>query len=205
MQLLTRSGLDWTAKFGPVARALKDLRLPAALIDGELVAEDENGRSDFSTLQADLSAGRTDRMVFHAFDLLHFDGHDLRGASLLDRKALLAQALDEAPACGVVRLSEHLEDDGAMLVSHACRLGLEGMIAKRRDALYRSGRSETWLKLKCASSSEFVIGGYTPSTAVRGAVGSLILGVYEGERLLHVGRTGTGFTVEAEMPARLAP
>jgi bifunctional non-homologous end joining protein LigD len=97
----------------------------------------------------------------------------------------------------VVRLSEHLEDDGATPVSHACRLGLEGMIARRRDAPNRSGRSETWLKLKCASSSEFVIGGYTPATAVRGAIGSLIFGVYEGERLLYVGRTGTGFTVEA--------
>jgi bifunctional non-homologous end joining protein LigD len=156
------------------------------------VAEDENGRSDFSARQADLSAGPTDRMVFHAFDLLHLDGRDLRGAALLDRKALLAQALDEAPGGGVVRLSEHLKDDGATLVSHACRLGLEGMIAKRGDAPNRSGRSEAWLKLKCASSSEFVIGGYTPSTAVRGAIGSLIFGVYEDERLLHVGRTGTG-------------
>jgi bifunctional non-homologous end joining protein LigD len=197
VRLLTRSGLDWTQKFGPVARALKELRLPAALIDGELVAEDETGRSDFSALQADLKSGRTDRMVFHAFDLLHLDGHDLRGAALLDRKALLARALDGAPAGGAVRGSEHLEDDGAMLVSHACRLGLEGMIAKRGDAPYRSGRGETWLKLKCAASAEFVIGGFTPSTAVRGsAVGSLILGVYEGPKLVHVGRTGTGFTVE---------
>jgi bifunctional non-homologous end joining protein LigD len=195
-RLLTRSGLDWTAKFGPVAEALNQLRLPAALIDGELVVEDESGRSDFSTLQADLKGGRTDRMVFHAFDLLHLDGYDLRGASLLDRKALLAAALEGAPAGGVVRVSEHLEDDGATLVSHACRLGLEGVIAKRRRAPYQSGRGEVWLKLKCTSSGDFVIGGYTASTAVRGAVGSLILGMYEGGRLIHVGRTGTGFTVE---------
>ena len=196
VQLLTRSGLDWTAKFRPIAEALKGLGLASALLDGELVVEDESGRSDFSTLQADLKAGRTDRMVLYAFDLLYLDGADLRGATLLDRKALLASALGSAPAGGAVRLSEHLEDEGATLVSHACRLGLEGVVAKRKDQPYRSGRGEGWLKLKCTSSTDFVIGGYTASTAARAAVGSLILGVYDGEQLVHVGRTGTGFTVE---------
>lgn len=192
--LLTRKGLDWTAKFGALAEALAALDLGAALIDGEAVVEDAHGVSDFSALQAALKAGDTSRIVFHAFDLLHLDGVDLAGAPLAERKRLLALLLDDAPAGGTVRLSEHIVGDGEAMKRHACRIGLEGIVSKRADRPYSSGRSGDWLKTKCSARQEFVIAGYVPATSLRKAVGSLVLGVYEGDDLVHVGRVGTGFT-----------
>jgi bifunctional non-homologous end joining protein LigD len=194
IKLLTRKGLDWTAKFTPVARALKDLRIGSALIDGELVVENASGVSTFSGLQSDLKEGRTDRMVYYAFDLLYLDGYDLTGTPLIERKLLLAGLLDDAPADGVVRFSAHLETDGEAMLRHAGRLGLEGIVSKRKDKPYIAGRGPHWLKRKCSFSQEFVIAGFVPSTASRRAVGSLVLGVYEKDRLVHVGRVGTGFT-----------
>lgn len=198
--LLTRNGLDWTEKFGALARAVAALGLGAALIDGEAVVEDQRGVSDFSALQAALKAGDTSRVVFQAFDLLHLDGVDLTTAPLAERKRLLARLLDDAPAGGTVRLSEHIVGDGEAMKRHACRIGLEGVISKRADRPYRSGRGGDWLKTKCSARQEFVIAGYVPATNRRRAVGSLVLGVYEGEDLVHVGRVGTGFT-EAEARA----
>jgi bifunctional non-homologous end joining protein LigD len=194
VRLLTRKGLDWTAKFQPVADALKELRLPSALIDGEVVVEDESGVSSFSALQQDLKAGRSDRLAFYAFDLLYLDGQDMRKASLLDRKSLLQLALDDLPAGGVIRFSDHIADDGDSLIRHACRMGLEGIVSKRSDLPYRSGRGDHWLKSKCTQRQEFVIAGYVPSTTSRKAIGSLVLGLYDSGKLLHVGRVGTGFT-----------
>jgi len=197
VRLLTRKGLDWTRKFSFVADALKELRLPSALIDGEIVVEDESGVSNFSALQQDLSMGRMDRLVFYAFDLLYLDGKDLRRSSLRDRKALLGLALDDLPAGGTIRFSDHIAEDGATLIRHACRMGLEGIVSKRADQPYRSGRGEHWLKSKCTQRQEFVIAGYVPSSTSRKAVGSLVLGYYDDGRLVHAGRTGTGFTAAA--------
>ncbi|WP_226739729.1 DNA ligase D [Microvirga lenta] len=194
VRLLTRKGLDWTRKFSSIAEALKELRLPSALIDGEIVVEDESGVSDFSALQQDLSTGRTDRMIFYAFDLLYLDGQDLRQVPLQDRKALLQLALDDLPEGGTIRFSEHIAEDGASLIRHACRMGLEGIVSKRADQPYKSGRGEHWLKSKCTQRQEFVVAGYVPSSTSRKAVGSLVLGYYDGKDLVHVGRTGTGFT-----------
>jgi bifunctional non-homologous end joining protein LigD len=194
VRLLTRKGLDWTAKFKPVADALRDLRLGSALIDGELVVEDEAGVSSFVTLQADLKAGRTDRMVFYAFDLLYADGYDLTKTPLIERKTLLAGLLDDAPAGGVLRYSAHIERDGDAMVRHACRLGLEGIVSKRKDKPYVGGRGSHWQKTKCSQRQEFVIAGYVPSTTSSKAIGSLVLGVHEKGRLVHVGRVGTGFS-----------
>ncbi|WP_349370648.1 DNA ligase D [Salinarimonas sp.] len=194
VKLLTRKGLDWTAKFGALAEALAALDLGAALIDGEAVVEDERGVSDFAGLQAALKAGDTARVVFQAFDLLHLDGVDLAGAPLAERKRLLALLLDDAPAGGRVRLSEHIAGDGEAMKRHACRIGLEGIVSKRADRPYSSGRGGDWLKTKCSARQEFVVAGYVPATNLRKAVGSLVLGVYEGEDLVHVGRVGTGFT-----------
>jgi bifunctional non-homologous end joining protein LigD len=204
--LLTRTGLDWTGKFGTVvAAAFMDLPADTALIDGELVVENDHGASDFSALQADLSAGRRDRFVFYAFDLLHLDGVDLRQAPLTERKTALERLL--AGQAGVLRFSESFDEDGAMIIEHACRLSLEGVVSKRRDAPYRSGRGKDWIKSKCRDRQEFAIGGYVPSTVSRRAVGSLVLGYYDGDRLIHVGRVGTGFTlaVAEELFRRLAP
>jgi bifunctional non-homologous end joining protein LigD len=193
VKLLTRSGLDWTKKFGKeIFDALRDLPVGTALLDGELVVEQHSGASDFSALQADLSEGRSDRFVFYVFDLLYFDGYDLRDASLIARKRLLEKIVGRQS--GRIRYSVHFEEDGALVLRHVCRLSLEGVVSKRADARYRSGRAKVWTKAKCAARQEFVIAGYAPSTVSRKAVGSLVLGVYEGDRLRHVGRVGTGFT-----------
>jgi bifunctional non-homologous end joining protein LigD len=194
VKLLTRSGLDWTKKFGkPVVEALQALPIGTALIDGELVVEKNTGASDFSALQADLSEGRSDRFLFYAFDLLYLDGYDLTALPLIERKRLLEQLIGKG--AGIIRYSGHFEEDGDMVLRHACRLSLEGVVSKLRDAPYRSGRGKSWVKSKCSARQEFVVAGYVPSTTSRQAIGSLILGVYEGDDLVHVGRVGTGFTV----------
>ena len=192
VKLLTRSGLDWTKKFGKeLVSALQDLPCGTAILDGEVVVETDGGASAFSALQADLSAGRTDRFVYYAFDLLHLDGYDLRAVPLIERKNLLELLI---PATGLVRFSSHFDESGAMILRHACRLSLEGIVSKLRDAPYRSGRGKSWVKSKCSARQEFVIGGYVPSTVSRKAIGSLVLGVYQDDTLHHVGRVGTGFT-----------
>ena len=191
VRLLTRSGLDWTTKFGTaVPEALAALPITRALIDGELVVEGAQGASDFSALQADLAEGRMDRFVFYAFDLLHLDGRDLRDRPLGERKAALRPLTGEGP----IRFSEDFAEDGALVLRHACRLSLEGVVSKRADSPYRSGRTRAWLKSKCSARQEFVIGGFTESTAGPGMIGALILGVNEAGGLRHVGRVGTGFS-----------
>ena len=204
VKLLTRSGLDWTKEFGAaLSAALRALPVENALLDGELVVENAAGASDFSALQSDLGEGRTDRLLFRLFDLLHLDGHDLREAPLVARKRALERILDGAQK--PLRYSRHFEEDGALVLRHVCRLGLEGIVSKLRDAPYRSGRSKSWLKSKCSARQEFVIGGYVPSTTSRKAVGSLALGVHRKGALDYVGRVGTGFTdkVACELFARL--
>ena len=192
VRLLTRTGLDWTDRFGTqVAEALAGLKVDAALIDGEIVVETANGASDFSALQADLSEGRSDRFRFYAFDLLHLDGIDLTGVGLIERKALLEGLI---PAEGGVAYSAHFGNDGDLVLRHACRLSLEGVVSKRRDAPYRSGRGKTWVKSKCGHRQEFVVAGYLPSSTTATAIGSLVLGIYDEGRLVHVGRVGTGYT-----------
>jgi bifunctional non-homologous end joining protein LigD len=206
VSLVTRGGLDWTDKFGSeIVAAFEALPVDSASIDGELVVETEAGISDFSGLQADLSEGRSDRFVFYAFDLLYLDGQDLRGVPLEARKSALADVLSERSAR--LRPSEHFEDDGEVVRRHACRLGLEGIVSKRRDRPYRSGRTADWLKAKCVLRQEFVIGGFMPSTTSREAIGSLTLGLYEGGALVPVGRAGTGFTtaVAEGLFRRLSP
>jgi bifunctional non-homologous end joining protein LigD len=204
VKLLTRSGLDWTRKFGKtLPRALLDLPVKTALIDGELVVENDSGASDFSALQADLSEGRSDRFMFYAFDLMHLDGFDLRDAALEARKELLRMLLDGEHAG--LRFSTHFEESGDMILRHACRLSLEGVISKNRDSPYRSGRGNTWLKSKCSERQEFIICGYVPSATARKAIGSLVLGYYHKKELVHAGRVGTGFTsrVAEELYTRL--
>jgi bifunctional non-homologous end joining protein LigD len=192
--LLTRKGLDWTHKFEPISHALEELAVKTATLDGELVVEGNNGVSSFSLLQQDLSAGRTDRMVYYVFDLLYLDGVDLRGVPLKRRKEELAKLLRRAKKNGPVRLSESLDQEGDVLLKRACQLGLEGIISKVRDAPYRPGRVPDWLKTKCTDRQELVVAGYAPSTADTQAIGSLIVGYYEGGELRYAGRTGTGYT-----------
>lgn len=195
VKLLTRSGLDWTKRFGKgVSEAFANLPVGKALIDGELVVETDAGSSDFSALQADLSDDRTDRFIFYAFDLLHLDGADLTASPLLERKALLRRLIPEG---GPIRYSDHFDEQGALVLQHACRLSLEGIVSKLGDAPYRPGRSKDWLKSKCSSRQEFVVAGYVPSTAMRNAIGSLVMGVYDDKgKLEHVGRVGTGYSAK---------
>src|SRR5262249_10143143 len=155
------------------------LAVNTALLDGEIVSEDEQGVPRFSDLQDDLKSGRPDRLRYHVFDLLYLDGLDITGAALLDRKALLGRVLARAPTGSPFRYSEHKDESGATMLKHACKRGLEGIVSKRRDLPYRSGRGEHWLKTKCVQAQEFVITGYVPSTAGAGFVGSLALGYYE--------------------------
>ncbi|NLS16579.1 DNA ligase D [Rhizobium sp. P40RR-XXII] len=193
IKLLTRSGLDWAGKFGKeIIAAFSDLPVGTAIIDGELVVEPAAGASDFSALQADLSEGRSDRFVFYAFDLLYLDGYDLGACPLVSRKKLLQTIISSET--GILRFSSHFDENGDLLLSHACRLSLEGIVSKIANDPYRPGHGKTWVKSKCSSRQEFVIGGWVPSTTSRKAIGSLVLGVYDGGKLEHVGRVGTGYT-----------
>jgi bifunctional non-homologous end joining protein LigD len=197
VRLLTRKNLDWTKRFRSIEEAIKPLPLASALIDGEIVVEDANGISSFSSLQADLKAGRQDRLRYYLFDIFYCDGFTLVNATLEDRKFLLQKLLSSLPAGSPIRFSEHLEEDGPTMLEHACRFGLEGIVSKRRDLPFSPGRGEHWLKSKCIRRQEFVIVGYIPSTAAPGSVGSLLLAYYEGDRrLIYAGRVGTGWSAD---------
>jgi bifunctional non-homologous end joining protein LigD len=206
VRLLTRKGLDWADKFPNVVAAVAALPAETALLDGEIIVEDEHGVSSFSRLQADLRDDRSDRFVYYVFDLLHRDGEALSGLPLVDRKAAL-QELVGPKGLGPIKYSEHFSDDGAVMLRHACELGLEGIVSKLKDALYRSGRSETFLKIKCANAQELVVGGYSSSNVMPRAVGALVVGYYEGDRLHYAGRVGTGYTqtVAKDLWKRLHP
>jgi bifunctional non-homologous end joining protein LigD len=194
VRLLTRKGLDWTEKFPNVARAVAALRAKTALIDGEIVIEDAHGISSFSGLQAALKAGERERFVYYGFDLLHLDGRDLAKVSLIERKRALERLMGGTRRKGPVRYSEHFETDGSTLLARACDLHLEGIVSKRADASYSSGRGENFIKTKCANAQEFVVGGFVPSTALPSAIGSLVVGYYDDGQLVYAGRMGTGYT-----------
>jgi bifunctional non-homologous end joining protein LigD len=174
VSLKTRTGLDWTSKFPRIANACAELASHRVLIDGEVVSEKANGVSDFSGLQDDLKTGRHDRLAYYVFDLLYLDGYDLTGSPLLARKEALRKVLSGLPADTAIRLSEQFEEEGSLLLRHACDMGLEGIISKRRDAPFRSGRIGDWLKTKCTSSQELVVAGYEPSTAATRTIRSLV-------------------------------
>jgi bifunctional non-homologous end joining protein LigD len=196
--LKTRTGLDWTTKFPRIAIACSELASHRALIDGEVVSEKANGVSDFSGLQDDLKTGRHDRLAYYVFDLLYLDGYDLTASPLLARKEALRKLLAELPADAAIRFSEQFEEDGSLLLKHACGMGLEGIISKRRDAPFRSGRVGDWLKTKCTSSQELVAVGYEPSTAATRTIRSLVLGYYDSGEFRYAGRVGSGLSEKSE-------
>ncbi|MBY5533061.1 ATP-dependent DNA ligase [Rhizobium leguminosarum] len=196
IRILTRSGLDWTHRFPAIKQAAMWLPVGTAILDGEAVVLDEQGRSDFGLLQQSLG-GRGGKKsssdaIFMAFDLLYFDGHDLR-KSVLDERRHLLEDLVPAGGEGDIRLSEEIEADGDQLLASACEHRLEGIIAKRRNAPYRSGRLGDWLKIKCVQSDSFVIVGYERSTVARAGIGRLLLAARKGKKLVYVGGVGTGF------------
>jgi len=195
VRMVTRKGNDWTDKFTSLVPAFEKLPVKQAILDGELVIVAPNGTSSFQMLQNVLSSGRHDELVFYAFDLLYADGMDLRAAPLVARKEALHGILGGGQD-GRVRFSDHVVGNGTVFHAQACRMNLEGIIAKRTDSPYASKRTKDWLKIKCQRRQEFVIGGYTDPKGSRAGFGSLILGFYRGDQLIHAGRVGTGFNEE---------
>jgi bifunctional non-homologous end joining protein LigD len=206
-QLLTRKRQDWTHRFEPVAEAVSRLPAAAALLDGEIVVENARGISDFSLLQTDLKDGRADRFIYYVFDLLHLDGRDLLNEPLLARKEALAGLLKGDGQSEIIRYTENFGEAGPVLLRHACELGLEGIVSKRRDAAYRPGRSDNFVKTKCRGGQEVIVVGYSPSTAVPNAIGALTIALREDGELRYAGRAGTGYSHKAarELFQKLQP
>ncbi|MER9138503.1 DNA ligase D [Mesorhizobium sp. M0830] len=206
VRLLTRTGLDWTAKFGDeIIAELAGLKCSDAIIDGEIVVLADSGVSSFALLQADLSARRTDRFLYYVFDTMRLDGKDLRAEPLVERKQALRDLLGKQPEYAAVRFSDHFAEPGNIMLEHVCRMGLEGVVSKRADAPYRSGRGPTWVKSKCTARQEFVIGGYLPSDKTGRGLRSILVGFHEGGKLHYAGRVGTGFSGKGanELKAKL--
>jgi bifunctional non-homologous end joining protein LigD len=191
-RLLTRHGKDWTAHFPGIAQAVSSLPVESALLDGEVVVIEADGRTSFQALQNALSEGRDGDLVCFAFDLLYLDGYDLRRAPLTARKAALAALLDGA--AGPIRFSDHVQGQGKGFFRQACQHALEGTVAKRAEQPYHSGRSRDWLKVKCLQRQEFVIGGFTDPEGARSGLGALLVGVYDDGELVFSGKVGTGFS-----------
>jgi bifunctional non-homologous end joining protein LigD len=186
-KVYTRNGLDWTKRFSQIVGAF-DIS-GQAIIDGEVVVVHE-GRTNFSELQAELAAGRQDRLVYYAFDLLWRDG-DLRKLPQGERKQVLRDLIDENGIEPPVVYSDHITGDGQQMFEHAAKLNFEGIVSKRADAPYRSERTEAWLKIKTVQKGKFPVIGFVKDPT---GVAALYLGKREGKELVYMGKVGTGWT-----------
>ncbi len=202
-KVFTRSGLDWTAKFQAIADAAAAVDAGSALIDGEIVALDDEGRPSFSRLQAVLKGEDATPLTFFAFDLLVLDGADLTKLPNIERKARLQPLI---PTIGPIRFADHIIGAGEQLFETMCREGYEGIVSKRADAPYAGRRTHGWLKIKCTRRQEFVVIGWSESDARRAGFKSLLLGLNEGGTLRYAGKVGTGFDAAtmADLATRLA-
>src|SRR6185369_15959413 len=193
LRLLTRNGNDWTAKLAQLARALKSMELPDGWYDGEIIMPGDRVPADFQALQGAFDSERTGDIVYYLFDLPYCAGHDLRDVPLLERRAVLERIVQRKPH-PKVRFSAVFDARGEDVLASACGLGLEGVIAKRKNSAYVLRRSSDWVKLKCGRRQEFVIGGYTDPQGARTGIGSLLLGVHDKDGTLrYAGNVGTGF------------
>ena len=194
LTLITRSGLDWTKRYRDLEAAFRNLSCKQAIIDGEIVVPDGKGITRLPALQDALSKGESHRLVYFAFDLLYLDGWNLTGAPLLERKKMLTQLLTgQTGARSALQYSDHVfSEAGAALYDRAAEMGLEGIISKRGDSLYVSGRSHTWTKTKARKTGDFVIAGYRTSEAAEGLAALGLAESVDGE-LRYVGKVGTGF------------
>ena len=193
VRLLTRTGLNWTDKYPPIAAALAKLPVAAAYLDGELCGVRPDGTTSFSMIQAASDSGNAAALVFFLFDILHLDGDDLAPLALVERKARLAALL--AGVGAPLQYSDHHSGRGAEFHAQACKLGLEGIVSKRADAAYAPGNRGIWVKTKCLNREEFVIVGWTDPEGSRPHLGALLLAYYTPEgRLVYAGRAGTGMT-----------
>jgi bifunctional non-homologous end joining protein LigD len=194
VRLFTRTGKDWTTQFQAIVPPLTRITKGTALIDGELCAFDEKGRTDFSTLKDHLSNGGP--LTFFAFDLLEQDGDNLAKLPLVERKQRLEKLLGKVEFSSLVQFSAHVTVNGQKVFDTVCREGHEGIIAKEANAPYRGERNRSWLKIKCGKRQEFVIAGWSPSSKKK-TFASLLLGTWEDGRLTYRGRVGTGFNMES--------
>ncbi len=197
--LYSRKGLDYTESFPEIARAVKAIPFEGVILDGELVVLNESGHPSFNKLQARAKLGAREAKraaiespaTLYVFDLLAFGGYDLRKLPLVKRKEILQKVL---PQTGPLRYSEHFETNGEALYEQVVKLGLEGIMAKKADSPYRSGRSGDWLKIRADRIDDFVVVGFSKPKGSRGGFGSLHVGAYEDGRLIYCGRAGSGFT-----------
>ena len=194
----SRNGKDWTEKFSNLIKALKAFPATTAILDGEVVIEDKQGRSSFQKLQQSMK-GAPAAFVFHIFDVIYLDGCNLMKTPLRERKAVLKKLLASAKAKGPLRYSDHVEGNGARFFKQACEYGIEGIVSKLADSPYESKRNQNWLKTKCRKRQEFVVVGYTQSKKGFPGFGSLILGVYDKGKLIYTGRVGTGFSIKQRL------
>lgn len=194
VRLFTRNGNDWTGKFPSIVRSLSRLRVKSAWLDGEAVYLKPDGTTGFSELQNSLSLSHDEDLSYIIFDIAYYNGYDLKGAPLFERKSLLkALLMAHAKDLLNVRFGDHFEGDGVAFFERACASSLEGVVAKERSSPYRQGRSREWLKVKCRLRQEFVIGGYTLSGGKR-SFGALLVGAHDDEgAFTYCGRVGTGF------------
>ncbi len=200
-RFLSRNGKDWTEKFPNLSEALRNFPAATAILDGEVVIEDQAGRSSFQKLQQAMKSSSSS-FVFQIFDLVYLDGFNIMRTPLRERKAVLEELLASGRhkgARGPLRYSEHVEGNGPQFFKQACEYGLEGIVSKLADSPYESTRNRNWLKTKCIKRQEFVIVGYTPSKKGFPGFGSLILGVYDKGKLIYSGRVGTGFSIRQRL------
>jgi bifunctional non-homologous end joining protein LigD len=205
VRLVTRNQQDWTHRYGAVVEAAAQLDVQNAILDGEVVALLSSGVTSFQALQNAGKKGSNAQLAYYAFDLLYLNGDDLRAAPLIERKELLQQLLEET-AAPALQYSEHFTTDAKSLLRECCKMGLEGIISKRADRPYLSGRTEQWLKIKCVGREELVVGGYTLSTAMQRGIGALLVGYFDKQDFIYAGRVGTGFGNEllVELRERLS-
>ncbi len=205
IRLFTRNGHDWSHKLPHLVEAVRKMKLKPGWLDGEIVVLNEKGIPDFQALQNAFDSARTQDIVYYLFDVLFYDGYDFRSTPLIERRRLL-QAIFETPRPEQIRISDIFDVPPDDIIDSACRLGLEGVIGKRKTSVYVSRRSSEWIKLKCKQRQEFVIGGYTDPKGSRTGIGSLLLGVYdEDKNLQYAGNVGAGFSDKTlrELKAKL--
>mgnify|MGYP001544721582 FL=1 len=206
IQLFTRNGNDWSHKLPHLVKAVGEMKLGKGWLDGEVIVPNENGIPDFQALQNAFDSSRTQSIIYYVFDIPFHAGYDLRSAPLVERREYLKQ-LFETRATDTVHFSATFDVPPRDIVLSACRMGLEGVIGKRKDSIYVSRRSPNWIKLKCSQRQEFVIGGYTDPQGSRVGIGSLLLGFHDEEKKLrYAGNVGTGFSDKTlrELKAKLA-
>ena len=202
--LISRNGKDWTTAFPEIAAAAAELPTKDALIDGEVAIVLPDGRTSFQMLQNAVSGERSrGTLIYFVFDLLRLDGERLTSRPLLERKARLKKLLGRRRS-GRIRYADHVEGNGRSFYEQARTLGLEGIISKRAMEPYRPGRHGDWVKTKCIHQQEFVIGGFTDPEGARAGLGALLIGYYEGRRLIFSGKVGTGFTHKGAIALRRA-